>query len=157
MKDKTDVLWSMYQEHAATARHHETLRANVTNFILLVGGGIGTLVSSGGFNHADLPLTILLTFLGIFGIVFSASHSERYLAHKMRATAYRQQLDDLVFKEGKKLAEIRDDIDAERKRKYPILSLLVNTHWLWILFPLVIAILGIVLSVICWLEVGVKP
>jgi uncharacterized integral membrane protein len=150
MKDKTDVLWGMYQEHLVYARHHETLRANVTNYILLVGGGVGTLVSSGGFTRWDLPLTILLILLGLFGAVFSASHSERHHAHKKRAYAYRDELDKLVFQEGNYLTTIKDRVDKEVEQEYPVLSFIVKTHWLWMAFPLIIAVLGVVLSVICW-------
>ena len=157
MKDKTDILWGMYQEHNVASRHHETLRANVTNFILLVGGGIGTLISSQGFTRADLPLSILLILLGFFGVVFSASHSGRYLAHKMRATAYRDQLDTLLFQEGKTLREIKNEADEKRKKENPSLRILVATHWLWLAFPLVIAILGVVLTIVCLLEVGGLP
>jgi hypothetical protein len=154
MKEQADILWGMYQEHNVASRHHETLRANVTSFILVVGGGIGTLVSSDGFTRADLPLSILLIFLGFFGAVFSAAHSGRYLAHKMRAMAYRDQLDALLFKEGKTLKEIKDEADEKRKKAYPRLRVLVTTHWLWLAFPIVIAILGAVLTIICLLEAG---
>lgn len=156
MKDKTDILWGMYQEQLVYARHHETLRANVTNYILLVGGGVGTLVSSGGFTRPDLPLTILLILLGLFGAVFSASHSERYHAHKMRGIAYRDELDKLLFQEGDNLKTIKDGVDTKLEEDYPVLSLIVRTHWLWMVFPLMIAILGVVLSVICWIGIPTK-
>lgn len=44
----------MYEENYNNARHNETQRSTVTNFIILIAGGIGTLASSGGFTSQDL-------------------------------------------------------------------------------------------------------
>lgn len=155
MKDKNDILWGMYQEHYLNARHHETLRANVTNFIIIVSGAIGTLIAAEGLNRTDLPLTVLLIFLGLFGAIFSTAHSERYLAHKTRATAFRDQLDTLLFSDSDNtLKKIKTDIEAQRHEDYPLLRFVVNAHWLWLLFPLIVALIGILLSIICSLDTG---
>lgn len=155
MKDKSDILWGMYQEHYVNARHHETLRANVTNFIIIVSGAIGSLVATGGLNRSDLPLTILLTFIGLFGALFSAAHSDRYLAHQRRAIAFREQLDKLLFGNADKtLKDIKDETDKKRYKDFPVLKYMVSAHWLWLLFPLIVALIGILLSILCWFDVG---
>lgn len=155
-----DVLWGMFQEHQQNARHHETQRSTVSNFIILVAGGIGTLVSSGGFTRDDLPLTILLILLGLFGAVFSASHFIRYHRHKKRAYAYLAELDLLLFENRDTLAQIKEDVDKKVKGVHHILSRTLNVHSLWLVLPLIVTGLGIVLTILSWQkkpESAVKP
>lgn len=106
-----DILWNMYQELVTQCRHHETQRATVTNLIILLAAGITTFVNADkAINSADLPATILLAALGLFGAVFSAQHFERYSKNKDRATQYRSALDCV-------LPSINDPLFQGQKRE----------------------------------------
>lgn len=156
-KDAKEMLWRLYQDNYVNARHHESQRATVTNFIILIAGGIGTIVSAGGFTYEDLPLTLLLICLGIFGALFSSSHYERYKRSKERAKAYLRELDSILFEsDGKVFKSIKVATDVERKENHPTLDKLYDVHWLWMSLPLMVTVLGLTLTVLCLLDVG-KP
>lgn len=144
-KDQADLLWKVYQEHYTNARHHETQRATMVQYLLITGGLIGTLAAYEGVTAADRPLAVFLMVLGLFGAVFSASHYERYHRHKQRANKYRDLLDELVFPGSPTLARLKDMADEERIREHPWLDRAVSVHWLWLGFPLLVSVLGLVL------------
>lgn len=92
-----DILWKMYAENTTQARHHETQRSTVTNLILLAAGSILALTTvDKRINDADVPATILVVALGLFGIVFSAEHYARTRQHLERSKQYRVALDRLL-------------------------------------------------------------
>lgn len=153
--DAKEILWRLYQDNYDNARHHESLRSTVTNFIIVIAGGIGTIVSVGGFTPLDLPLTLMLVGLGIFGALFSSSHYERYKRNKERAKAYLRELDFILFENEKEvLKEIKITTDDKRKKKHRTLNRLYDVHWLWMFLPLMVTVLGLALSVMCWLRLG---
>jgi hypothetical protein len=153
--DAKEILWRLYQDNYDNARHHESQRSTVTNFIILIAGGIGTIVSVGGFTRQDLPLTLLLVGLGIFGALFSSSHYERYKRSKERAKAYLRELDFILFESEKEIfKKIKITTDDKRKKKHPTLNKLYDVHWLWMFLPLMVTVLGIALSLMCWFRVG---
>jgi hypothetical protein len=174
-----DVLWGMYQEHVIQGRHHEVQRATVTNLIILLAAGITTFVTvDKAIVDADLPATILLMALGLFGAVFSAQHYERYSKHMDRAKQYRDALDcvlpninDALFANQKKicedlrrkssrpglpilsglllaLKEAGDDRHKQRKRSRIGSITPGGLHVLWVLLHLLIFSLGLALTVI---------
>ena len=153
--DAKEILWRLYQDNYDNARHHESQRSTVTNFIILIAGGIGTIVSAGGFTRQDLPLTLLLIGLGIFGALFSSSHYERYKRSKERAKAYLRELDFILFESEKEIfKEIKVTTDDKRKKKHPALNKLYDVHWLWMFLPLMVTVLGVALTLMCWFRVG---
>src|ERR1700755_2760856 len=91
------VLQTMYQEHQANARHHETQRSTVNNFIILVAGAMVSLTFTGGLTEEDLPLSISLIALGTLCAVFNLLLFGRYHRHKRRAYAYRDEMDRVLF------------------------------------------------------------
>ena len=153
--DAKEILWRLYQDNYDNARHHESQRSTVTNFIILIAGGIGTIVSAGGFTRQDLPLTLLVIGLGIFGALFSSSHYERYKRSKERAKAYLRELDFILFESEKEIfKEIKVTTDDKRKKKHPALNKLYDVHWLWMFLPLMVTVLGVALTLMCWFRVG---
>lgn len=153
--DAKEILWRLYQDNYNNARHNETQRATVTNFIILIAGGISTIASVGGFTRHDLPLTFLLTGLGIYGALFSSSLYERYKRSKERAKAYLRELDFLLFETEEGIfKQIKKTTDEERKTKHPKLDKLYDVHWMWLFLPLLVAALGLILTGMCWFRVG---
>ena len=152
----------MYQEHQANARHHETQRSTVNNFIILIAGAMVSLIFTGGLTQDDLPLSFSLIALGALCAVFNLLLFGRYHRHKRRAYAYRDAIDRIFFprKETnppKTLWEIKDRADSSMglqhevfKSKSRILRALASVHWLWFMLPLIVVGLGFILTYSCW-------
>jgi hypothetical protein len=65
LKDKSDILWGMYQEHTTQGRHHEVQRASMTNIIIVVAGGVLALIAQGGVARDEWILVLFLpSYLG---------------------------------------------------------------------------------------------
>lgn len=164
-----DVLRVMYQEHQTNARHHETQRSTVNNFIILVAGAMVSLTFTGGLTEEDLPLSISLIALGTLCAVFNLLLFGRYHRHKRRAYAYRDEIDRVLFpgdtaaadtKGPRTLRQIKKEADSQPimrsealKSKSRILRALASVHWLWLMLPLIVVGLGAILTYYCW---GVK-
>ncbi len=123
-KDRVDLLWKIYQEHYTRARHHETRRSNVIQYLLITGGLIGTLVAADGVKPGDWPLACFLILLGLFG------------GARIDATAFPGELT---------LWAIKDACDREREARHPWLTWFISVHWMWVVFPLLVSLLGCIL------------
>lgn len=123
-----DLLWGMYQENTTHGRHHETQRSTVTNAIIVLAGALIALVTfDKALNPADIPATVFLIGLGVFGAVFSAQHYAKYSRHMARARQYRNALDTLLpnLEDAADLAKQVDEVydkgkTLKRKRKRPV-------------------------------------
>ncbi len=165
-KTQKDLLWGLYQEHRNHARHNETMRANITNYLIAISAGLGSLIAiGGGLDNADLPLTIMLIVVGILGTIFSASHTERYHRHRQRSAEYVNELDRLWFNHGllpksqeeetrRTIQQVKACADTEHLNKsiFGALRRATNTHVLWLFFPLLISLIGVILTVIVSLK-----
>ena len=89
-----ECLWKVYLEEITQGRHHETQRVNVTNLVIAVAAAILALATfDKALNRSDLPLTIFLIVLGMFGAAFSSKHYERFRKHMLCARNYRNAID----------------------------------------------------------------
>jgi lysylphosphatidylglycerol synthetase-like protein (DUF2156 family) len=146
-----DVLWGMYQEHCTQGRHHETQRATVTNLIIAVAAGVLALLTfDKAINKFDLPLTVFLFMLGLFGAAFSTKHYERWSLHMQRARSYRNKLDALMFdnliNELKRDGDKKHEEEFKEEHKWQLKK--IRLHQLWVSLHLLIAALGVGLSLI---------
>lgn len=151
LKIQKDILWGLYQEHRAHARHNETLRSTVNNMLIVASAALVSLaLYDKEVNLWDLPAGILLIGFGLLGFVFSASYTERTVKHKARANEYREELDAIVFAEpfGRKLVEITKAADKKYKDIFLMRAIrkAANSHLLWIVLPLFIALVGTYLT-----------
>lgn len=143
--DKVETLKCFYQENCVFARHHEQLRATITNFIIVVAAALISLVTyDGSFSLTDLPITVFIFFLGVFGAVFSSKHYERIRLHLRRARKYREEIDKMT--KGIKLSKLREKANKENEQKYGWLAK-VKLNNFWIALHVLISIIGLILSV----------
>jgi TctA family transporter len=97
MTDELEVLLQFHQCQLELIVHQEGQRTSATNLIMIVTAGVtGLATFDGALNVADLPLTLLLIILGIFGAVFSLKHYERFRWHLQHAIALQVQIEKLV-------------------------------------------------------------
>jgi len=142
MTEETDFLWGMYQEHTNQGRHHETQRASVTNFIIIVAGGAIAFIANKNVTKDQWILAVFLIVIGLFGAIFSAKQYERFRFHMKAAGRYRQALEQNYKPE---LGDIRDDARLEHEKKFSKLLVSLPLYSFWIALHLLIAILGIIL------------
>lgn len=146
-KIQKDILWGLFQEYRNHARHKEVMRANITNYLILISAGLLTLITNGGLKKDDMLLVAMLILVGILGALFSSSYSERYLRNRRRADEVAKELGDAFFSNRMKVTELREAADViheSSKRYYPITKL-ANSHILWLTFPLLISLIGCIL------------
>lgn len=148
--EKEEYLWRMVNEHMTQARHQETLRSSMTTLLLSLSGAIvGFIIFDKELSSTDLAPSILLLFLGVFGIIFSAKHYERFNFHIARVRAYRSALDkcfpDVQWK------ALREAADEYHEPRFPRL-VKQRQHKLWLVLHGVNASLGLILTTVILLK-----
>ncbi|MEO6549346.1 MAG: hypothetical protein ABIN94_15195 [Ferruginibacter sp.] len=142
MKDDSDFLWGMYQEHTTQGRHHEAQRASVTNFIIIVAGGAIAFIANKGVTRDQWVLALFLIILGIFGALFSAKQYERFRFHMVAAGKYRKTL-ELLLKSN--FGNIREEAKSEHEQGYSKFLVKLRLYYFWIVLHLLITVLGVML------------
>jgi hypothetical protein len=141
--DKEEFLWRMVNEHMTQARHQETLRSSMTTLLVTLSGAIVAFVTfDKGLTSVDLPPSVLLLFLGVFGVFFSAKHYERFNFHIARVRAYRRALEECLPNIAGK--ELRENADKYHEERFPTIVKL-RQHWLWLVLHSVNALIGVIL------------
>src|SRR5947207_9233174 len=74
-------LWRFYDEHAAQARQHETLRATVTSILAGFAAALVGFAGVGGLDASDAPAGALVIAIGLLGALLSLKHYERNRFH----------------------------------------------------------------------------
>jgi hypothetical protein len=139
------ALWNMCQEHYTQGRHHETQRAGVVSAILAIATALTGLVTfDKTLSSSDLPMTLGLILLGVFGFGFSMKQYERFRLHMARAREYRNALDALL--PGSPLRELKRRADTSHETEFRGLEPL-RLHYWWASLNLFVAALGVVLTV----------
>jgi hypothetical protein len=149
-KDKSELLWGMYQENTTQGRHHEVQRQTVTNIVIAIAGAVITLVGlDKAVSLADLPLGLFLTLVGMWGALFSAKYYERFDLHMERARRYRKALDECVPEA--QLEELKQEADEAHNSEWPRLHR-VRLFWCWIGTHLIVAAIGLIVVVLSMLR-----
>lgn len=154
-KIQKQLLWDLHQVLRDQAKHHEIMRSNVINYTLVVSSALITIITfNGTVDRQDLPLSVVIVLIGLFSTLFSAAYTERHNHSRAQASALLKHLDFLFF-EGQASTTISQiGANAEEKHfKYKLFLLLrrvTNIHWLWIAFPFVLAIIGLILTALAW-------
>lgn len=141
------------------ARHQSGLRATSTSIILVLAAAIITIITMDDkINLYDLPLSIVLVLIGLYGCLFTWKLHERGLLHRLRCEEYRKSMDEKQFQFH--IQEMRNA--AKRKTKSKIFlekspyskigfgwlfGEEVRLHILWMGINFTIALFGITLSI----------
>jgi hypothetical protein len=151
-------LWRFYDEHAAEARQHETLRATVTSILVGFAAALVGFASTGGLEPSDIPAGVLVIVIGVLGGLLSLKHYERNRLHTRILGAIRLEITELR-KDPKRAfrstGEIRDAAEKKHNEKFRLDrkkggSWLVRTRLfqLWIALDLLVAVVGAVIVVV---------
>lgn len=126
------------------ARHNETQRSAVSGAVIAISAAVVGFITSHELNQNDLPLTLFLMFLGLFGAAFCAKHYERFSLHMEIIRESQVYLDRLL--PGEPLEDIFAKAKAAHKRRGHWLRWARLNHF-WVLLHLLIALLGLLLSI----------
>lgn len=146
-----DAFWKIYQEHCSQGRHHENQRSTVATGLIAVAAAIAGLVTfDDKLTLIDLPLTLFIVAIGLFGALFSAKQYERFRFHMEAAGLHRDQIDSLLTC-GTSLKSLRTQAKTANGDKFPRLyKLRLNCFWLGLY--LFICALGVTLSVLAFAD-----
>jgi hypothetical protein len=144
-----DACWKLYQEHCTHTRHHETQRSTVAASILAITTVlVGVITFDKEIGTVDLPLSVLLVFLGAFGALFSAKQYERASMHTERARRYRDAIDAML--DEAPLKKLKKAADSNHAKDFPRLEPL-RLNKFWVALYMLLASLGLILSLIAML------
>ena len=132
----------MYEEQVRHARHHETLRTQSTNLIIVISAAILAYLSSKLVLPSQIiVIGIFLILINLYGCIISLKHYERSQMHLEVSRHYRDVLSSLSAAGGTELNEVRKaGRDAHNNQPNPIRKLRV--YFLWAALHVLIALIG---------------
>lgn len=145
MTDDTTVLLKLYELQWAFARQAEEQRTQITNIILLIASAITGFIAQRGLNVEMLPLTLLLTAIGAYGVIISEKLYERFNFFRTRINSVEMKLDALH--PGAQIMKLWLEADEHNSKDYPKLHRL-RLHRLWLVLHLGIALAGLSLTLL---------
>ena len=154
LKVQKDLWWGLYQDMRSHSRHAETLRASAVNYMLVVASAlIAVITFDDQINRFDLPLSLIISIIGLISALFSASYTELYYRNRERAGHIRKHLDKAIFidRGSASLSEILEEADAthQKTKTYRWSRRITgSTHLFWLVPPLVVLAIGIVLTIL---------
>lgn len=144
-KTEVEILLAYSQEDWEQRRQSENQRATITNFIITIASAILIYIVEKGLSTQQLPLTIFLIPLGIFGAVAVSKLYERGEYHMASTQAWRKRVDELYPKA--QLLNLRNQAKEAHAKKFGmVIREWVRLHSIWASINLVIALIGGVLT-----------
>ncbi len=144
-----DIIIEFYREHGLWSRHQESQRAVVSNFMITISAAlIGFVLFDKEVNRIDVPITILVSLIGMFGALFSYKYYERFNFHDSRINAYKCLLNEMLG--SIELNDVETKADEMNKKRFSVLSK-HGLYAFWIAFHSMIFISGILLTIMAWL------
>ena len=145
MADTSDVLLKLNEQKWAEVKQSEDQRAVLTNVILLIASAIVGVFTQKGLDRNGLPLSILLIYLGIYGIIVARKYRERIHYALSIIKLYRDRLNELhpdaeIEERRLKAKELHDKL-------HPLI-IKINPNNLWIILFASIALTGTILTFI---------
>lgn len=151
-KARKDLLWGLYVDVRTHARHAETLRSNVVNFMIVVASVlIAVITNDGQVTRKDLPLCLVLALVGLLGLAFAASYTELYQRNRRRAVRIRRALDaEFLEARGPTTSSLLHEADQEHAAGllyWWTRRLTGSTQRFWFILPALILLSGLSLSI----------
>jgi hypothetical protein len=145
MTEKNLDHWSrMYQEQVVHARHHETLRAQSTNLIVVVSATLlAFLASNAASPGRQVVLGVFLIAVNAYGLLMSLKHYERSRLHVTVASRYRDVLSENTAVGGQTLNEARASGHQAHSERFPISFVAsVRAYVMWSGLHVLLALIG---------------
>lgn len=152
-KSRKELLWGMYTDLRTHARHAETLRSNVVNFMIVVASVlIAVIANDGSVTRKDMPLCLALLVIGPLGLLFAASYTELYERNRRRAVVIRTALEQEFLAAGGPTITALLDSSDERHEAGTLYRwsrrLTGSTRRFWFILPGLIFVAAILLTIV---------
>ena len=146
MDDHEIEVWlRMYEEQVRHARHHETLRTQSTNVIIVLSAAVLAFLSSDDVSFGQhIVLALFLILANAYGFIMSLKHYERNRLHVAVAGRYRSMISEHSALQGNSLNEERQIGQEGHFRRFRIVSKL-RTHLLWSGLHIIILLMALIL------------
>jgi hypothetical protein len=143
MPDPSAEIWlRMYEEQLRHARHHEELRSQATNLIVVMSGAALALLAAEGASAADSwVLATFIIAINVYGFFMSLKHYERSRHHVSVASKYRAIVSDVCAIGDAKINEVRAAAQKEHFKSFPVLKR-VRVYFLWACLHVILISLG---------------
>ncbi|SRR5216684_2397231 len=148
---RVDILWNLYAENCVQGRHHEAQRSTVTNWILVISGGLLGFLAQSTTNSGPIHVWmvgIFMLLMGMFGAFFTSKQSERFDLHMARARNYRFELQNkLPTQDAVDILGLKKKADQENRKDHPFMSEL-KLRWFFIGIHCGVAAIGLYVSIV---------
>ena len=141
-----DVLLKMFEESYALARQAEDQRATMSNYLITVSAVLFAFITQQGFTPNVIPISLLIVFLGIFGLFMSAKYAQHYNRHYSRSKLIRNRLSELC--PGTQLQEIEKEASNKNRQRYPFMAQRMPILYIWLALHAAICLIGILSTVL---------
>ncbi|TMC46824.1 MAG: hypothetical protein E6J20_20565 [Chloroflexi bacterium] len=149
MESTLEVLLGLYREERDQGRQSEDQRAGLTNLVLIISGALFAFVANLKFQLAAALPAMFIVIIGLYGCFGSLKLYERFQLHQERASAIRRRIDALV--PDATVEQLRRDAAAKHRGEYGFLYK-IHLNWVWIALNLLIALSGLVVLYIVFLQ-----
>lgn len=143
--DTKEILVELIKSNLDEIRHTENHRANITNIILIIVGGVLALLSNDKLDNQTLYVSVFLIFLGLFGVFVTRKLYERQKWYMGRVSDLYGRI-DLLDKELK-IQELYHNHELRHKRENKFYSK-VRMNTLWTAVFLFVVVLGVILLIV---------
>lgn len=143
MADTKDVILAMLDKQWSQAQQTESQRATMTNVVLLVFGGLQSLIVQRSFDDASLILSVTMVLVGTWGTLASVKYYERFRLSTSRVGRWMEKLEELD--DSTQLAAIESRADAIHEDRYPRLHR-IRLNWMWTWLHVAVIVGGVVNS-----------
>jgi hypothetical protein len=135
-----DILLAMYKEQMERCRSHEQKREIVSTVIFAVVGALLAYTAKESTHMFRVITYLFIIALGIFGMLITYKHYERYEMHNERGRAFRRKL--CTISPYTEINEIVDTTKRKHKAEFKISSK-IEAHYLWMSLHMLIVAAGI--------------
>lgn len=144
--DKHDLIWNYAHEQRMIGQGMDEQRTAIGNYVMILVGGLMTVLSVKGFGSETIPVAAFIVVLGTFGMISTRKLYERSKYHFNRSGACLKALDqDLA---GEFITRTNKDSLSATNSSFPIISKF-QTNQVWMALHFMVIIFGIVLVMLC--------
>src|SRR3954454_17541978 len=94
MSEPADVILAYWRDHRDQFRQSENQRAVLTNYVLIIVAALSGFIVQQQLKPVTLPLSVLITIVGLFGAITVGKYHERTVYHLSQARVLTQALVD---------------------------------------------------------------
>ncbi len=144
----SDFIQQQMEENFYLANQAERMRLIVATSNVVFATALQISICVLGLGLKVLPLTGWMILLGIYGVFAGRKLYERENYHRSRVRKLRRKLNDFYL--DAELEKLYKEVEQEQRQIYPRLMVLrLNT--IWITLSVLIALLGVIYSIFCFL------